>query len=71
MEKEYHGDANDPQTLRFLPSYGTELDDKLQKLGFRVDYTAAGFSRDGIVNTELFIALVQLIEFQPSSAMIS
>jgi SAM-dependent methyltransferase len=59
MEKEYHGDANDLQNAALsYRVYGTELDDKLQKLGFRVDYTRQDFPETGIVNTELFYCMV-------------
>jgi SAM-dependent methyltransferase len=55
MEKEYHGDANS-EDLRALSyrSYGTELDDFLNELGFTVDYCNEDFPEIGIMNTELF-----------------
>jgi len=60
MEKEFHGDANDLQNAALsYRVYGTELDEKLQKLGFHVDYTRQDFPESGIVNTELFYCLVQ------------
>jgi GT2 family glycosyltransferase/SAM-dependent methyltransferase len=54
--KEYHGDANseDGAALSYR-SYGTCLDDALQKLGFRVDYCKQDFPELGIMNTELFL----------------
>ncbi len=54
-EKEYHGDANaeDGQALSYR-SYGTDLDDTLEKLGFAVDYCKRDFPEMGIMNTEIF-----------------
>ena len=54
-EKEYHGDANskDGRALSYR-SYGTDLDETLQRLGFTVDYCKTDFPRTGIMNTELF-----------------
>jgi O-antigen biosynthesis protein len=54
-EKEYHGDANsdDGRALSYR-AYGTDLDARLQDLGFRVEYTKQEFPEIGIMNTELF-----------------
>jgi len=54
-EKEYHGDANaeDGQALSYR-AYGTDLDTRLQALGFEVDYTRQDFPEMGVLNTELF-----------------
>jgi hypothetical protein len=54
-EKEYHGDANaeDGQVLSYR-SYGTDLDDTLEKLGFAVDFCKQDCPEMGIMNTEIF-----------------
>jgi SAM-dependent methyltransferase len=54
-EKEYHGDANSEggAALSFR-SYGTELDQLLDALGFTVEYSKEDFPDAGIYNTELF-----------------
>lgn len=55
MEREYHGDANDPENAALsFRVYGREIDDTLQALGFDVDYAFYDHSPNGIVNTELF-----------------
>ena len=55
MEKEYHGDANseDHRALSYR-SYGTDLDEFLNELGFAVEYCNEDFPEAGIINTELF-----------------
>ena len=54
-DKEYRGEVNasDGRVLRYR-SYGTELDKKLQHLGFNVTYTQRNQPELGIMNTELF-----------------
>ncbi|MGH9365371.1 MAG: methyltransferase domain-containing protein [Thermoanaerobaculia bacterium] len=54
-EREYHGNANseDGRALSFR-AYGTDLDARLQHLGFQVEYTKQDFPETGILNTELF-----------------
>jgi polysaccharide pyruvyl transferase CsaB len=54
-EREYHGDANSEEgrSLSYR-SYGTDLDEKLEALGLKVDYTKDDFPELGIRNTELF-----------------
>jgi GT2 family glycosyltransferase/2-polyprenyl-3-methyl-5-hydroxy-6-metoxy-1,4-benzoquinol methylase len=54
-QKEYHGDANSKEGRALsYRSYGTDLDETLQRLGFAVDYCKTDFPRTGIMNTELF-----------------
>jgi SAM-dependent methyltransferase len=54
-EKEYHGDANSEEGRALsYRSYGTEIDEKLQSLGFTVEYTKEEFPDVCILNTELF-----------------
>lgn len=55
MEKEYHGDANskDGRALSYR-AYGTEIDDSLAALGFKVEYYRQDLPDTGILNTELF-----------------
>jgi SAM-dependent methyltransferase len=54
-EKEYHGDQNaeDGMALSYR-SYGTDIDDALDALGFDVEYTKRDMPEYGIMNTELF-----------------
>lgn len=59
MEREYHGDTNDPENAALsFRVYGTDLDDTLRDLGLQVDYTFFPFGgvgvANGVVNTELF-----------------
>jgi SAM-dependent methyltransferase len=55
MEREYHGDANDPENAALsYRVYGKELDDSLRSLGFDVDYAFYDHSPNAVVNTELF-----------------
>ncbi len=55
LEKEFHGDANDPENAALsYRVFGTELDETLTRLGFTVDYTNQSFPELGILNTELF-----------------
>jgi 2-polyprenyl-3-methyl-5-hydroxy-6-metoxy-1,4-benzoquinol methylase/GT2 family glycosyltransferase len=55
MQKEYHGDANSEECRALsYRAYGTDLDERLQELGFSVDYSKADFPEMGIMNTELF-----------------
>ena len=59
MEREYHGDANDPENAALsFRVYGTDLDETLRALGLQVDYTFFEFGgagvANGVVNTELF-----------------
>jgi SAM-dependent methyltransferase len=55
LEKEYHGDTNDPENAALsFRVYGVALDDELTRLGFKVDYTKQDFPDLGILNTELF-----------------
>lgn len=55
MEREYHGDANDPENAALsFRVYGTEIDATLRGLGFDVDYAFFDKSENGVVNTELF-----------------
>ena len=54
-EKEYHGDANSEEGRALsYRSYGTDLDGKLEALGFSVDYTMDDLPELGVRNTELF-----------------
>jgi SAM-dependent methyltransferase len=60
MEKEYHGDTNDPENAALAYRvYGTDIDETLARLGFKVDYTKQDFPEQGIVNTELFYCRVR------------
>jgi SAM-dependent methyltransferase len=54
-EKEYHGDANSEvdRALSYR-TYGTDLDEALQRLGFAVDYSCQDLPELGIMATELF-----------------
>ena len=54
-EKEYHGDQNaeDGMALSYR-SYGTDIDEVLNALGFDVEYTKRDLPELGIMNTELF-----------------
>jgi O-antigen biosynthesis protein len=55
MEKEYHGDVNSPERKSLsYRTYGTNLDNYLEKLGFTVEYTKSDFQETAIMNTELF-----------------
>ena len=59
LEKEFHGDTNDPANAALsFRVYGTELDETLKQLGFTVDYTKQDFPEMGILNTELFYCRV-------------
>jgi SAM-dependent methyltransferase len=64
-EKEYHGDANaeEGRALSYR-SYGTDLDEMLAGLGFRVEYAKDDFPELGIRNTELFYCR---LPFPPSA----
>jgi 2-polyprenyl-3-methyl-5-hydroxy-6-metoxy-1,4-benzoquinol methylase len=59
MEPEYHGDANsaDGRGALSYRSYGTDLDAKLQQLGFNVEYTREDHPESGRMNTELFYCI--------------
>lgn len=60
LEKEYHGDANDPENAALsYRVYGTQIDETLRGLGFSVDYTSQNFPESGILRTELFYCRVQ------------
>ena len=60
LEKEYHGDTNDPENAALsFRVYGTELDETLERLGFDVDFTRQDFPETGILNTELFYCRVR------------
>jgi hypothetical protein len=54
MEPEYHGDPNSDSKALCYRTYGTDLDEMLQSLGFTVEYTRQDYPQLGIVNTELF-----------------
>jgi SAM-dependent methyltransferase len=60
LEKEYHGDANseDGRALSYR-SYGTEIDEFLEQLGFHVEYCHEDFAENGIMDTELFSCRVE------------
>jgi SAM-dependent methyltransferase len=59
LEKEYHGDTNDPENAALsYRVYGTEIDETLAQLGFKVDYTKEDLPEQGIMNTELFYCRV-------------
>jgi len=59
-EKEYHGDANskDGRALSYR-SFGTEIDEFLERLGFQVEYCHDDFPETGIMDTELFFCRVR------------
>ena len=59
LEPEYHGDINSEQQLGALSyrAYGLELDDKLKKTGFHVEYTKKDIPNLGILDTELFYCI--------------
>jgi Methyltransferase domain len=55
LPREYHGDANsDEGRALAYRSFGTDLDAKLERLGFAVAYTKRDIPEVGILNTELF-----------------
>lgn len=56
LEPEYHGDTNNDTGEGVLAyrTYGVELQTKLKKLGFEVEYTRAEVKVNGILNTELY-----------------
>lgn len=55
LPKEYHGDANDPDNAALsFRVYGTDLDETLTALGFRVEYSREDDVGAGIVQSELF-----------------
>jgi SAM-dependent methyltransferase len=56
LPKEYHGDANSDagQGALSYRAYGTDLDDRLEALGFDVRYDCEDDPRLGIRNAELF-----------------
>ena len=60
MEPEYHGNANaeDGRALAYR-AYGIDLDERLRKLGFSVEYTKQDFPENGIRNTELFFCRLE------------
>lgn len=59
LPKEYHGDANDPDNAALsFRVYGTEIDETLQRLGFRVDYSRTDRPAQGVIGTELFACTV-------------
>jgi O-antigen biosynthesis protein len=59
LPKEYHGDANDPDNAALsYRVYGTEIDEALQRLGFRVDYRRTDRPAQGVLSTELFACTV-------------
>ena len=59
LPREYHGDANseDGRALAYR-SFGIDLDGKLSRLGFDVEYTKQDVPENGILNTELFFCRV-------------
>ena len=59
LPREYHGDANaqDGRALSYR-SFGVDLDEKLQRLGFQIEYTKQDAAEKGILNTELFFCTV-------------
>ena len=59
MAPEYHGNANseDGRSLAYR-AYGIDLDEKLRRLGFSVEYTKRDYPENGIRNTELFFCRV-------------
>jgi SAM-dependent methyltransferase len=60
LEKEYHGDTNDPENAALsFRVYGTEIDETLRRLGFDIDFTRQDFPEKGILNTELFYCRVR------------
>lgn len=59
LPREYHGDANaeDGRSLSYR-SFGIDLDEALERLGFAVEYTKRDYPETGIRNTELFFCPV-------------
>ena len=59
LPREYHGDANSEEgrSLAYR-SFGIDLDEKLRRLGFDVEYTKQDHPELGILNTELFFCRV-------------
>jgi SAM-dependent methyltransferase len=54
-EKECHGDVNSEEGMVLsFRTYGTDLDQALQSLGFTVDYYCQDIPELGIMSTELF-----------------
>ncbi|HKD18497.1 MAG TPA: class I SAM-dependent methyltransferase [Thermoanaerobaculia bacterium] len=59
LPREYHGDANSEEGRALAyRSFGIDLDEKLRRLGFEVDYEKRDFPELGILNTELFFCRV-------------
>jgi 2-polyprenyl-3-methyl-5-hydroxy-6-metoxy-1,4-benzoquinol methylase len=58
-EPEYHGDANSEEGTGALSyrSYGTEIDEILNKAGFDVSFCKTDFPEIGVMNTELFYCI--------------
>ncbi len=60
MEPEYHGDANSAEGRALAyRAFGIDLDEKLRRLGFTVEYTKQDFPENGIRNTELFFCRLE------------
>jgi hypothetical protein len=55
LPPEYHGDANAPEggALAYR-GYGTDLDDFLSTIGFRVEYSREDLPEICVLSTELF-----------------
>ena len=59
LPREYHGDANSEEGRALAyRSFGIDLDEKLRRLGFDVEYTKRDDPELGILNTELFFCRV-------------
>lgn len=56
LEPEYHGDTNNEEGKGVLSYrvYGLDLDQYLENLEFRVEYSKENFKDLGIINTELY-----------------
>jgi len=56
LPREYHGDANSEEGRALAyRTFGTDLAEKLRRIGFDVAYTKQDFPKAGIRNTELFL----------------